>query len=119
MGKNIEFDMVDGFLKLEASKEDIIVTGTNERDNTYLLGKFPSKKLRDVAKILDSSYYTHCEEVENFEDEKYKALQDIIYVTYERGSEFYGFILLGLERKLVIELSPEDYEELKNFLSLF
>ena len=111
----IYFDQVDGCITFTFDKDIVSVLGENERDGTYFHGKFSKKKLKKITTIKDSVVLVKCDD-ENEEDIK-KRMLDFIFINYEKGnSELYGFILLGVERKLLIEIPSEEYWRLKDFL---
>lgn len=115
----LELDKVDGYLSLELEKGNVLITAKDK--DTYLFGKIHVKDARDIKGTRESSLFLECD---NADLDKiptgFKELRDVIFTHYkEQGTGYFGFILLGQERKIVIEISLEDYKDLQKFFSDF
>lgn len=121
----IEFDQVDGCLGFYIDGGNVFIDANSEYQGTHLFGRIFTKEIKDIKDTKEASIFLECNntdleelKVPN-EGKDSKELKEIIFINYniEEPNSFCGFILLGNERKLVIELSPEDYSDFGAFLN--
>lgn len=112
----IEFNQVDGKIRLEVEGDVVYVSAESDYDGTYLYGSISRRRLLRAGTIKDSTVMLKADS--SYVDDVKQKMLDFIFINYEKGnSELYGFILLGVERKSLIEVPLEDYLEFREFLS--
>lgn len=119
----IKFDKVDGTLDFGIKQGSPYLYGQNERLGLRFYGELPKESIEKIINTHEETLFIKCknqsfeetfEEVEDCEEAK-----DIIFFNFNEGTGFYGFMILGEQHKLLIELSIEDYEDFIMFLTSY
>lgn len=114
----IKFDKVDGVLGFGIKEGNSYLYGENERLGLYLYGELPKES---IAKIIDSNekaVFIRCQD-QLLRVKDYEEARDVVFFNFSEGTGFYGFMILGKQHKLLIELSVEDFEDFMMFLKSY
>lgn len=119
----IKFDKVDGTLNFGIKQGSPYLYGQNERLGLYFYGELPKESIEKIINTHEETLFIKCKNQsleEDFEEvEDCEEAKDIIFFNFNEGTGFYGFMILGRQHKLLIELSIEDYEDFMMFLSSY
>jgi len=114
----IKFDKVDGTLDFGIKQESPYLYGQNERLGLYFYGELPEESIEEILNSNEKAVFIKCKN-QLLEKKDYEEAKDVIFFNFSEGTGFYGFMILGREHKLLIELSIEDYEDFMMFLSSY
>lgn len=114
----IKFDKVDGTLDFGIKKGSPYLYGQNERLGLYFYGELPEESIEEILNSNEKAVFIKCKN-QLLEKKDYEEAKDVIFLNFSEGTGFYGFMILGREHKLLIELSIEDYEDFMMFLSSY
>ena len=117
--RSIHFDKFSAELTLSFIVGKLVISAESKKEDTYFYGEIPIIDFREVKDLRNGCIHMECDNTEVEIPKGYKELKDIIFIHSYKGTGYYGFILLGEERKLETELSLEDYRDFQSFIDKF
>lgn len=114
----IEFDKVDGMLKFGIKEGNPYLYGENQGLGLYFYGELPKESIKEIIDCREKALFIQCKEP-LLDRKDCEEAKDVIFFNFSQGTGFYGFMILGRQHKLLIELSIEDYEDFMMFLKSY